>query len=60
MATRYDRRQTSGGYIVFDLWTGETVVLDGIPQNALSSLDSEDLVQLLNKPVAADRRDLLQ
>jgi hypothetical protein len=60
LAVRYGRRQTSDGYVVFDFWTGETVVIAGAPQDDLSSLDSEDLVRLLNQRAAAGTRDLLQ
>jgi hypothetical protein len=60
LTKRYDRRQTSEGYVIFDLWTGETVVIAGVPQDDLSSLDSEDLVELLNDRAAAGMRQLLQ
>ena len=60
MAARYDRRQTSDGYVIFDLWTGQTVVIAGVPQDDLSSLDAENLVQMLNERAAAGTRDLLQ
>ena len=60
MSARYDRRQTSDGYVVFDLWTGETVIIAGVAQNDLSSLDAEELVGKLNERAAAGMRDLLQ
>ncbi len=60
MIARFDRRQTPDGYVVYDLWTGETVVIANVAQDNLSSLDSEDLVQLLNKRANAGERDILQ
>ena len=60
MANRYDLRQDDEGLTVFDLWTGETVVIAGVVQTALVTMDAVELVTRLNQRSAEGMRDLLQ
>lgn len=60
MTIRYDARQDSRGWTVFDRWTGHTVVLGGAAQAELPRTDAEALVQRLNAPRSDDDRSILQ
>jgi hypothetical protein len=56
MAERYTIRPDPGGFSVYDLWTGETVVLATASQDGLSREDAEHTAAMLN--TRADRQVL--
>jgi hypothetical protein len=60
MADRYDLREDDDGRTVFDLWTGQTVVIAGTLQTGLVTVDAVELVTLLNRRAERGFRDLLQ
>ena len=57
---RYDLRADAEGWTVFDLWTGETVVIAGVLQTGLLPSDAAELVSMLNRRAAQGMQDLLQ
>ena len=60
MADRYDLREDDEGLTVFDLWTGQTVVIANVEQTGLLPIDAAELVTRLNLRAAQGMRDLLQ
>lgn len=48
MAARYDIREGNAGRSVYDVWTGETVVIALTPQDGLEIQDADDLADKLN------------
>ncbi|MDP3660170.1 hypothetical protein [Phenylobacterium sp.] len=56
---RYDIRRDADGWTVFDIWTGETVVV-GAPQTGLSLEAACDLAELLSRRAERGLRDVLQ
>jgi hypothetical protein len=52
---RYDLREDSEGWTVFDIWTGEPAVINLMPQTALDIQDADELAELLTR--LADRGD---
>lgn len=49
MSERYAVRPDAQGFSVYDLWTGETVVIAMARQDALSREDAEHTAAMLNK-----------
>jgi len=60
MAQRYDIREDDDGWTVFDLFTGQPVVIAKILQTALNLQDADELVELLEHRAFADHRTLWQ
>jgi len=60
MADRYDLREDDDGLTVYDLWTGQVVVIAGVLQEGLVNLDAAELVTRLNERARQGFRDLLQ
>lgn len=57
MNERYDIREDYEGWTVFDIFTGQPVVIANVLQVGLEIQDANDLADLLNKPaLRADRR----
>ena len=52
---RYDLREDSEGWTVFDIWTGEPAVIHLVPQTGLDIQDAAELAELLTW--LADRGD---
>ncbi len=57
---RYDLREDDDGWTVYDIWTGQTVVIDGVAQTALVTIDAVDLATRLNQRAELGFRDLFQ
>ena len=55
MPQRYDIREDREGWTVFDLFTGEPVVISDVPQTGLDIQDADELAELLTW--LADRGD---
>lgn len=60
MTRCYDLRQDAEGWTVFDVWTGETVVIALVPQAGLLPIDAAELVSLLNRRAQMGMGDLFQ
>ncbi len=60
MLERYRMRPQRGAYSVYDVWTGRTVVIAGLPQDDLARTDAAELAALLNRRARAGERDLRQ
>jgi len=57
MPKRYDLREDREGWTVFDIFTGEVVVIGDVPQTGLEIQDADELAELLDhKTFASDRR----
>ena len=52
---RFDLRQDQEGWTVFDIWTGEPVVIAGVLQVGLEIQDADELAELLQR--RADQGD---
>ena len=52
MAQRYDIRPDDEGFTVFDVFTGQPVVIHDVPQVGLEIHDANDLAELLDQPSA--------
>jgi hypothetical protein len=48
MPQRYDIREDREGWTVFDLFTGEPVVISAVPQTGLEIQDADELAELLD------------
>jgi hypothetical protein len=48
MSARYDIREDVTGWSVYDVWTGQTVVLDDAKQIFTEIQDADDVADLLN------------
>ena len=57
---RYDIRRDSEGWTVFDLFTGEPVVIEMVPQTGLDIQDADELAELLDHKTFKDERALRQ
>jgi hypothetical protein len=56
MSRRFDIREDANGWTVFDVFTGEPVVIAMVPQTGLEAQDGRDVIDLLERPhMAADR-----
>lgn len=60
MSQRYDIRADSEGWTVFDLFTGEPVVIAMVPQTGLNIQDADQLAELLDHPAMMKDRALRQ
>jgi hypothetical protein len=60
MAERYSVRRDASGFSVFDLWTGETVVIAMTSQDGLSQEDAEHTAAMLNRRADGGDRSVLQ
>jgi hypothetical protein len=49
MSERFAVRPDHTGFSVYDLWTGETVVIAMSPQDGLSRQDAEHTAAMFNK-----------
>lgn len=47
---RYDIREDREGWSVYDVFTGEVVVIAGVPQTGMDVQDADELAELLDKP----------
>ena len=59
MTRRYDIRTDGKGWMVFDIFTGQPVVILEVPQVGLNVKDARDLAELLNGSEMRNR-NLLQ
>jgi hypothetical protein len=57
---RYDLRQDSEGWTVFDIWTGEAAVIHFVPQTGLEIQDADELAELLTWLADRGDRSILQ
>jgi len=60
MPQRYDIREDESGWTVFDIFTGEPVVISLVPQTGLDIQDADELVELLDHKAFAGDRTLRQ
>ena len=60
MPQRYDIREDREGWTVFDLFTGEPVVISDVLQTGLDIQDADELAQLLEHMAFAHDRTLRQ
>ncbi len=60
MTERFCVRPDPSGFSVFDLWTGEIVVIAMTPQDGLSQEDAEHTAAMLNRRADAGERARLQ
>ena len=49
MIARYDLREDSNGWTVFDVWTGQPAVIHGVPQTGLEVQDADEVAELLTR-----------
>lgn len=56
MAKRHDIRADGIGWTVFDVFTGQAVVIHEIPQTGLRVEDAQALARLMNDPNVPTRR----
>jgi hypothetical protein len=57
---RYDMRKDLAGWTVFDVWTGQPVVIGGRVQNCLEREAALELVTMLNDQARRGDRVVLQ
>ena len=60
MTARFSTRPDPEGFSVYDLWTGETVVIAMTPQDGLSEEDAQHTAAMLNLRAARGERLVLQ
>jgi hypothetical protein len=60
MPKRYDLREDREGWTVFDIFTGEPVVISAVPQTGLDIQDADELAELLDHKAFANDRTLRQ
>lgn len=60
MPKRYDLREDREGWTVFDVFTGEPVVISDVPQTGLGIQDADVLAELLDHKAFANDRTLRQ
>lgn len=60
MSGHYAMRPGDKSWIIVDVWTGETVVIAGVPQDDLTAEDAGELVALLNLRAQRGAREILQ
>ena len=60
MIARYDLRQDSKGWTVFDIWTDKPVVIANVPQVGLEIQDADELNELLTRMVERGDREVRQ
>lgn len=60
MLLRFDIRPEGGGWTVFDCWTGQAVVFQGVVQIRLRLDEAYEMADLLNRRVAKGVRKIYQ
>ncbi len=60
MNERFDIRPDDEGFTVFDIFTGQPVVISGVLQVGLDIQDASDLAELLDNPSMRADRSLRQ
>jgi len=60
LASRYDIREDNDGWTVFDIFTGQPVVIGLVPQVGLDIQDADELAELLDHKAFASDRALRQ
>ena len=60
MSVRYDIREEGFGWSVYDVWTGEAVVIALNPQTDMDIQDADDLADKLNYLAAHGQRQVFQ
>ena len=60
VARRYDIREDTEGWTVFDVFTGEPVVIEMVTQTGLDIQDADELAELLDHRALARERRLRQ
>jgi hypothetical protein len=60
MIARYDLREDQNGWTVFDIWTGQPVIIRGMPQVGLDIQDADELAEALTWQADRGRREVLQ
>jgi hypothetical protein len=60
MPQRYDISEDREGWTVFDVFTGEPVVISDVPQTGLDIQDADELAELLDHKTFANDRTLRQ
>ena len=60
MPKRYDVREDREGWTVFDVFTGQPVVISAVPQTGLDIQDADELAELLDHKALANDRTLRQ
>jgi hypothetical protein len=60
MPGRYDIREEDNGWTVFDVWTGEPVVIALVPQVGLDIQDADELAELLDNLADRGNRSIFQ
>ena len=60
MPQRYDIREDREGWTVFDIFTGEPVVIRLVPQTGLDIQDADELAELLDHRTFVNDRRLRQ
>ena len=56
MKKRHDLRVDDIGWTIFDVFTGQPVVILEVPQTGLKIEDAQELAQLMNDPTAPTGR----
>lgn len=56
MTTRHEIRADGTGWTVFDVFTGQPVVIHEVPQTGLRIEDAQELARLMNDPTVPTRR----
>lgn len=60
MLERYDMKRNGAGWTVYDIWTGQPVVIARRSQTALNEKDAAELTAMLNDQVRRGNRVVLQ
>ena len=60
MMKRYDFKRDAAGWTVFDIWTGQAVVLARRIQSSLSLREASELTRMLNEQARRGNRMVLQ
>jgi hypothetical protein len=60
LSCHYDIREDDTGWSVYDVWTGEPVVIGLTPQTGMDIQDADELADLLNLRADRGERTILQ
>jgi hypothetical protein len=60
MTDRFSIRPDATGFSVYDLWTGETVIIAMTPQDGLSREDADHTAALMNRRARQGERAIPQ
>lgn len=60
MAPQFDLRRDAAGWTVFDRWTGQTVIIEGVRQEGLTLEGATDVVRRLQLRSGDGDRKILQ